>query len=159
MKTLQTLGSAPLGILIAIAVWAILFAIILNVLKKSFPFEGWTAYIIAASAAMLSMIGISQFLAPLLDTSVSADQNRPFMFLLLPYAAMGISMLLILIIRFYKNIFPARIRKENDGNSSETSGDDDVCKHNNDRSIHHTPRKVGHRIQSSTQQGNLKKKN
>lgn len=92
--------SSGIELLIGIAIWAILFAVILEVLKKASPFEGWTRYVLAACVSLLSVIGMHRMLAR--RPAEGGDQGGidPFSFLLVPYAAMGIAMLIVLLLLF-----------------------------------------------------------
>ena len=58
MDSLSKLFSTDMGLLIGVAIWAILFVVILEVLKKSSPFSGWSTYVIAVCVSLLSVIGM-----------------------------------------------------------------------------------------------------
>ena len=51
-----------LGLMVGVAIWAILFAVILEVLKKASPFEGWTSYVLAVCVSLLSVVGMHRML-------------------------------------------------------------------------------------------------
>ena len=110
MDSLMKSLSTGIGLLIGIAIWAILFAVILEVLKKASPFESWTCYVLAACVSLLSVIGMHRMLAGRPTGAENQGGGEPFSFLLLPYAAMGISMLLVLLLLFLRKI--SRLRKE-----------------------------------------------
>ena len=104
MEKPVAIAISPLGIVISTVAWAILFAVILDVLKRRSPFEGWTVYVIALCVSLLSVIGIFRFPGPLPNEGAPRNQDEPFTFLLLPYAAMGISMLIVLLLRVFTRI-------------------------------------------------------
>ena len=101
METLATASISSLGLFVGLAVWIILFAVVLDVLKKHSPFDGWAVYVIAVCVALLSVVGIFQFLAPADNAAAPKLQDSPFLFLLLPYAAMGISILIVLLLLLF----------------------------------------------------------
>lgn len=101
--------SSIIALLVGVAVWTILFVVILEVLKKASPFAGWTCHVImAASICLLSVIGMFRMLggaAPRSETATDRDLVGCF---LLPYAAMGISMLVLLLLTFLRKHARAR---------------------------------------------------
>lgn len=87
--------SSIIALLVGVAVWAILFVVILEALKKSSPFASWTCYVMAGCVSLLSVIAMSRMLggsAPLAQGA--GDDGIPWL-ILLPYAAMGIAMLVM----------------------------------------------------------------
>jgi len=93
-----------LGLLIGVAIWAILFVVILEVLKKASPFSGWTCYVLAACVSLLSVTGMHRMLAGHPAGGESHGREDPFGFLLLPYAAMGIATLIVLLLLFLQKL-------------------------------------------------------
>ena len=108
MNDLISLLSSGIGLLIGVAIWAILFVVILEVLKKASPFSGWATYVIAVCVSLLSVIGMHRMLAGAPSHSPDTDEKDPFGFLLLPYAAMGIAMLIVLLLLFLRRMLPTR---------------------------------------------------
>lgn len=106
----QALGSltGAVGLLIAAAIWATLFVVILGVLKKACLFPRWVRYVLAVCASLLSVIGMSRIFVGGLRRSAGAGRGGPFEFLLLPYAAMGIAMLLVLLLLLLRKMPPSR---------------------------------------------------
>ncbi len=108
MDALMSLLGDGMALLIGAAIWAILFVVILEVLKKALPFSDWATYVIAVCVSLLSVIGMHRMLAGAPSHSAGTDEKDPFGFLLLPYAAMGISMLLVLLLMFLRRMLPRR---------------------------------------------------
>ena len=100
MHSLANVLSPVIGLMVGAAIWVILFTVILEALKKASPFTGWTCYVLAASVSLLSVISMFRFLG---GSDVPArrleDDGIPW-FVLLPYAAMGIAMLVMLLFLF-----------------------------------------------------------
>ena len=111
MDTLMSSLGGMLSLLVGAVIWAILFVVILEVLKKASPFSDWATYVIAVCASLLSVIGMHRMLAGAPSHSAGSDEKDPFGFLLLPYAALGIAMLIVLLLLFLRRILPARHRK------------------------------------------------
>ena len=63
MDSLSNVLSTGIGLVIGIAIWAILFVVILEVLKKASPFSDWATYVIAVCVSLLSVIGMHRMLA------------------------------------------------------------------------------------------------
>ena len=100
-----------IGLLIGAAIWIILFTMILEVLKKASLFSGWPRHAIAVCTSLHSVIGIHRLLAPQgCLTPPSTHEENPFGFLLLPYAATGISILVVLLFVFLQKL--GRTRRE-----------------------------------------------
>jgi len=117
----QSLGSftGVVGLLAGAAIWAILFVVILGVLKRACLFPRWARYVLAVSASLLSMLGMSRILVETQGASERASRGNPFEFLLLPYAAMGIAMLLVLLLLLLRRMRPSQ--EEADGLSKLAS--------------------------------------
>ena len=119
MESLNTAFSTGTGLAIGAAVWLILFVVIREALKRALPFSGWTTDVIAVCASLLSVIGMHRMLAGAPSHSPDTDEKDPFGFLLLPYAAMGIAMLIVLLLLFLRRMLP---RRREEFRRSELSG-------------------------------------
>ena len=94
--------------LIGIAIFVILLAVIYNTLKENSFFPGKTCLPVSACVALLCIIGLKQFLAP------APNEDSGFDFILLPYAALAISILLILLLLFFQRLGKGgKARREN----------------------------------------------
>ena len=95
----QSLSSliGAVGLLVAAAIWAILF-------------PRWARYVLAVSASLLSVIGMSRILVEAPGHSDGGGRENLLEFLLLPYAAMGIAMLLALLLLLLRKRRPDRER-------------------------------------------------
>lgn len=90
-------------------IFVLLFVTILNVLKQTSIFRGATAVVVAICVSLLSVIGLSQFFV-ITEVSCETELNRhrfnfDLDFILLPYVALALSVLLILLFRFMRMIF------------------------------------------------------
>ena len=92
------------GLIVGAAIWAVLFVVILHVLKEASPFTGWTCYVLAACVSLLSVIGMFRMLRGPGSPEQSARDRAPIGFILLPYAAMGIAMLAVLLLLFLRKL-------------------------------------------------------
>ena len=132
MDSLSNVLSTGMGLLIGIAIWAILFVVILEVLKKASPFSDWATYVIAVCVSLLSVIGMHRMLVGVPSHSPDTDEKDPFGFLLLPYAAMGIAMLIVLLLLFLRRILPTRreesCRPELSGGAGNDLEEDEACR-------------------------------
>jgi tellurite resistance protein TehA-like permease len=108
----QSLGSltGAVGLLAGAAIWAILFVVILGALKRASLFSGPATYVVAACASLLSVIGMSRIFSGGPGRSAGAGKENLLEFLLLPYAAMGIAMLLVLLLLLLRKRRPDRER-------------------------------------------------
>ena len=84
--------------LIGIAIFIILLAVIYNTLKDNSFFQGKTCLPVSVCVALLCIIGLRQFLAS------APKEDFRFDFILLPYAALAISILLISLLLFLKRL-------------------------------------------------------
>ena len=109
MQSLASVVSPVIGLMVGAAIWVVLFTVILEVLKKASPFAGWTCYVMAACISLLSVIAMFRMLGGAAPRSEPARDRDPLGFLLLPYAAMGISMLVLLLLAFLRK--HARVRR------------------------------------------------
>jgi len=104
MSNLVGSVSSIIALLVGVAVWAVLFVVILAVLKKASPFTGWTCYVIAACVSLLSVVAMFRMLGGPASPDQSVRNRDPLGFILLPYAAMGIAMLLVLFLLFIRRL-------------------------------------------------------
>jgi magnesium-transporting ATPase (P-type) len=96
--------SSIIALLVGVAVWAVLFVVILAVLKKASPFTGWTCYVIAACVSLLSVVAMFRTLGGPASPEQTSRNRDPMGFILLPYEAMGIAMLLVLFLLFMRRL-------------------------------------------------------
>jgi tetrahydromethanopterin S-methyltransferase subunit C len=99
------------GLIVGAAIWAVLFVVILHVLKEASPFTGWTRYVIAACVSLLSVIGMFRMLRGSVSPEQSARDRNPMGFILLPYAAMGIAILATLLLLLLRKLARRRTSK------------------------------------------------
>jgi len=107
------------GLLAGAAICVILFVAILRALKRASLFSGSATYVVAACASLLSVIGMSRIFVGATGRSPGAGRENLLEFLLLPYAAMGIAMLLVLLLLLLRRMRPSQ--EEADGLSKLTS--------------------------------------
>lgn len=100
--------TGAVALLVAAAIWAILFVVILEVLKRACLFQRCARYVLAVCASLLSVIGMSRIFVGGLRRSARAGRGGLFEFLLLPYAAMGTAMLLVLLLPLLRKVVSAR---------------------------------------------------
>ena len=108
MEPLIDAFAGIVGLIVGAAIWAVLFVVILHVLKEASPFTGWTRYVIAACVSLLSVIAMFRMFGGAAPRPEVARNRDPVGFLLLPYAAMGISMLILLLLTFFRKRASAR---------------------------------------------------
>ena len=102
--------------LVLASIFVILFVTILKVLKEVSFFKGNTAVIVALCVSLLSIIGLSQLVAggnSLQEVNNNVGRTGSILeFILLLYAALGIAILLLLLLRFIAKIFRSeRVKK------------------------------------------------
>lgn len=100
----QTL-SAPVSWVIAAAVWAILFVVIWETLKQASIFSGPASFVLSVAASLLAVLGMFGRFSRASgqpDTSPGRDTTE---FVLLPYAAMGIAILAVLLLLLLARLF------------------------------------------------------
>ena len=116
--------TGTVALLVAGAIWAILFVAVLGALKKASLLPGWARYVLVTCASLLSVIGMSRIFSGGPGRSLVADRESPLEFLLLPYAAMGIAMLLVLLLLFLRKFVSgqADTGRRAEGIFEETSG-------------------------------------
>ena len=107
-ESISGLGE-PLLFLVLASIFVILFVTILKVLKEVSFFKGSTAVIVAVCVSLLAIIGLSQLSAGGDGfQEVTNNEGRTggiLDFILLLYAALGITILLLLLLRFIAKIF------------------------------------------------------
>jgi len=83
-------------------VFVLLFAVIWNALKKSSVFPDFLCFVIALCVSMLCVISVIEFFPQEHGTSQGiaavSQENAQFHFILLPYLALTLSFLLLLIL-------------------------------------------------------------
>ena len=105
MDSLINVFSTGLGLLIAIAMWAILFVVIREALRRASPFSGWTVPVLAVCVALLCVIGVFRVFVGANSPADTPETEDPYGFLLFPYALLGISILgVLLLILFIKAV-------------------------------------------------------
>jgi len=99
----------PILFLVLASIFVILFVTILKVLKEASFFRENTAVIVALCVSLLSLIGLSHLVAGGDGfQEVTNNEGRTggiLDFILLPYAALGIAILLLLLLRFIAKLF------------------------------------------------------
>ena len=100
--------TGAVGLLVAAVISVILFVAILGVLKKAPLFSCWARYVLAVCASLLSVIGMSRIFVGATGRSGGAGRERLLEFLLLPYTAMGIAILLVLLLLLLRKVVSAR---------------------------------------------------
>ena len=98
MDALSNVFSTGVGLLIAIAMWAILFVVIREALKRGSPFSGWTTPVLAVCVSLLCVIGMFRLFVGTRGSADSPETEDPFGFLLLPYALLGLAIFVVLIL-------------------------------------------------------------
>ena len=110
--------TSPMVLLIAATLFAILFAVILTTLKRAKVFPPTATATLAFCASLLALIGILRTFDGAQSGTGGATQSGGLHALLLPYRAMGISILLVLLLLFLRNVLPGRgmaVRPPKDG--------------------------------------------
>ena len=98
MNAIDSSNFAPMFVLCAVAIFVILFAIILRTLRQMPFFYGSNPVPIAVCVTLLCILGLHQlFVQPAgTETAPADDARRSLDFLLLPYTAMALAMLVLL---------------------------------------------------------------
>ena len=98
MNAIDSSNLAPMVVLCAVSIFVILFAIILRTLRQMPFFDGSNPVPIAVCVTLLCILGLHQlFVQPAgTETAPADDARRSLDFLLLPYTAMALAMLLAL---------------------------------------------------------------
>ena len=118
MNAIGSLVLPPVFVLCAVPVFVILFAIILRTLRHIPLFDGSNPVVLALCVTLLCMIGLHQvFVQPAAAEAAPAnDARRSLDFLLLPYTAMALAMLLafclLLLHKVVRSQGYARVRAE-----------------------------------------------
>jgi|GEM_PF-1746247 len=102
-------------VLAAGAILAFLFVVIRKVLTEASFFKGATSVVVALCVSLLLVIALYRFLLPASKGWELAGKSGRFGigldFILLPYAALAIAILLMSLLLFLNNIFRKRDRK------------------------------------------------
>ena len=106
----------PMLVLAVGAIFVLLFATILKVLKETSFCKGATAAIMALCVSLLSVIGLWQFLLPSGEGHALAEKGKRFGigldFILLLYAALAIAILSMLLLLFLNKLFRKRSKEK-----------------------------------------------
>ena len=89
------------------ATFTILFVIIHKILKQMSIFQGPVAVIVAICVSLLSVMGLSRFFV-IADVACKTTENRHDItldFILLPYTALALAIILVLLLSFVSRIF------------------------------------------------------
>jgi ABC-type uncharacterized transport system permease subunit len=90
--------------LCCVATFTILFVITLKILKQYSIFKGMTAVILALCISLLSVIGLSRLFVVADVTCEAAENTYKIDFtigiILLPYTALGLAILFVILFRF-----------------------------------------------------------
>ena len=108
-EPVQTCAS-PVVLLVGATVFAILFAVILTVLRRAKVFPPRASFTLAICASLLAVIGILRALAGTENGATNASDGSLPDALLLPYTAMGIAVLLVLLLLLLRNVISGRGR-------------------------------------------------
>ena len=111
-----------LGVVLGIIIFLILFPIILKSLRCMPFFQGRTSIFTAGCVTLLSILGLFRFLAvPGEPASKSNPDRISFDFILLPYAAMALAILLILLLMRIRKVFDLSQKHLSDDRKTQTS--------------------------------------
>ena len=94
-------------LLSGMAILTILFVIIYKILKQMSIFQGPAAVIVAICVSLLSLIGLSRFFV-ISDVAYKSTENRHDItldFILLPYTALALAIILVSFLSFVSRIF------------------------------------------------------
>ena len=94
-------------LLSGVAIFTILFVIIHKTLKQISIFQGPAVVIVAICVSLLSVIGLSRFFV-ITDVACKTTENRhdiTLNFILLPYTALALAIILVLLLSFVSRIF------------------------------------------------------
>ena len=94
-------------LLSATVIFTILFVIIHRILKQMSIFQGPAVVIIAICVSLLSVMGLSRFFV-IADVTSKTTENRHDItldFILLPYTALALAIILVLLLSFVSRIF------------------------------------------------------
>ena len=102
MNESTPLFAQPIFLICGLAVFVILFVVIHEVLKQTSFFRSGTAIVVAACVSLLCLIGIHQHLlgsqGPYLFNDDTDDPGRNLNVILIPYTALGLSILFVLLL-------------------------------------------------------------
>ena len=110
MNAIDSSNLAPMVVLCAVSIFVILFAIILRTLRQMPFFDGSNPVPIAVCVTLLCILGLHQlFVQPAgTETAPADDARRSLDFLLLPYTAMALAMLLALCLLLLDKVVKSR---------------------------------------------------
>jgi hypothetical protein len=124
----------PLEAMVLMAVGVLIFVIILKTLKEMALFRGQTVVVVAVCVTLLCLLGMNDFLGnrgiPLPGTPAPAagstgDRDFHIPLLLIPYAALGLSILALLLLmsigRFFRSTQQHRPANKMDPNTLRTN--------------------------------------
>ena len=101
-ESLQTFAS-PVALLIGATLFAILFSVILTALRRAEVFPPGAGLMLAICSSLLAVIGIMRTFGHVQEPTGSSDSSWMDT-LLLPYTAMRIAMLLVLLLIFLRKV-------------------------------------------------------
>ncbi len=106
MNTIISAVGIPILVLCTVPIFVILFLIILRTLRQIPLFDGNIAVVVALCAALLCMVGLHRtFVQSSTREAATANDPQPSLdFLLLPYTAMALAMLCVLLLLFIQKL-------------------------------------------------------
>ena len=108
MESFNLLLSEPTTFLCLAAIFVILFEITVKTLKEVSFFQKKTAVVVALCVSLLCIIGLYQSFFSINKThgmSEKGDKNWVLHFLLLPYTALALAILFLLLLLFVLKVF------------------------------------------------------
>jgi amino acid transporter len=136
MKTFILALSEPTTFLCLAAIFIILFAIIAKTLQETSFFQKKTAVVVALCVSLLCIVGLYQSFFNIDKThgmSEQSDKNGALYFLLFPYTALALAILLLPLLLFALKVFrgereiksfwkeESKIKKERGDKPNETT--------------------------------------
>jgi phosphotransferase system glucose/maltose/N-acetylglucosamine-specific IIC component len=118
MKGLLMILTKPTLVLSAVAIFVVLFVAIHRTLKEMSLFKSGTSVVVALCVALLCMIGLQHFLVSgegghaVYKNMSESNSKTGIQIILLPYAALAITMLLCLLLLTIARIFAGRRQEE-----------------------------------------------
>ena len=136
------LGMSDLGLLVGATIFVVLYVVTNAALKSQLQGLPETARrILAVCVPLLAVLGMFHFVSAPADTPSSRPHEKSAVgFILLPYAAMGISILLILLFLFFRR-FLGGDRESHRGDSSPTSRREELDDSSTDTEAEDLPEK------------------
>lgn len=110
MNTINSATGIPILVLCAVPIFVILFLAILSSIQQMGLFKRTGAVVMAVCVTLLCMIGLYQTFVQPAGTEAAAPNSPPrsLDFLLLPYAAMALAMLSVLLFLFVQRLIGRR---------------------------------------------------